>query len=223
MKKNRIITQCRHGLPGIIAVALLLPCSTVAAPTDTSATQGSNPVPWEFSMAGYWYSFPSDDDLVMAVARANHGSLHLESRYNYEAKRTLSIFGGLNISVGEEFTLEATPMTGFAIGDTKGIIPALELSLGYHAFDFYAEGEYLFDLNDKSGNFAYTWLELAATPAEPIRAGLVAQRTRAFQSPLDLDRGIFAQVKPSFGTVSLYYFNPFTDNYFLTIGLEIAR
>ncbi len=138
----------------------------------------------EFSVAGYYYAFPADDDLVMAVARADRGTLHLEARYNYEDRRTASVFAGWNFAAGETFTIELTPMAGIAFGNTRGIIPALEMSLGYGPLDLYAEGEYLFDLRDKEGNFAYTWLELGFTPADPLRAGLVAQRTRIFREPV---------------------------------------
>ncbi len=205
-------------LPFLLSLASAL----ATAQTDTTSGSSAKTTLWEFSLAGYWYAFPSEEDLVMAVARANMGTLHLEARYNYEARRTVSAFAGGNFSAGEEFTVDVTPMAGVALGDTKGIIPAVELSLGYRVFDFYAEGEYLFDLNDSEGNFAYTWLELGITPVELLRTGLVAQRTRAFQTPLDLDRGIFAQLKPAIGTVSLYYFNPFSDSWFLTVGFEVA-
>jgi hypothetical protein len=199
----------------------LLPNAASSSPAD-SLGAGAGPTRMEFSVAGYYYAFPADDDLAMAVARANRGTLHLEARYNYEDRRTASVFAGWNFAAGETFTIELTPMAGFAFGNTGGIIPALEMSVGYGPLDLYAEGEYLFDLRDSEGNFAYTWLELGFTPADPIRAGLVAQRTRIFRSPLEVDRGLFAQVKPGPTTVSVYAFNLFTDSWFLTIGFEIS-
>jgi hypothetical protein len=183
---------------------------------------GTGPTPTEVSVSGYYYAFPAEDDLVMAVARADRGMLHLEARYNYEDRRTASVFAGWNFAAGESFTIELTPMAGIAFGNTSGIIPALEMSLGYGPLDLYAEGEYIFDLRDTEGNFAYTWLELGFTPADPLRAGLVAQRTRIFRSPLEVDRGVFAQVMPGPTTVSVYAFNLFTESWFLTIGFEIS-
>jgi hypothetical protein len=200
---------------------LLLPNAAFSVPADSLGAP-AGPTPIEFSVAGYYYAFPADDDLVMAVARADRGTLHLEARYNYEGRRTASVFAGWNFSAGESFTIDLTPMAGFAFGNTRGIIPALEMSLGYGSLDLYAEGEYLFDLQDSEGNFAYTWLELGFTPANPLRAGLVAQRTRVFRSPLDVDRGLFVQVMPGPATVSLYAFNLFTESWFLTIGFAIS-
>jgi len=183
--------------------------------------RGERPKPWDFALSGSYYAFPSDPDLPLVVARAVHGGLHLEGRYNYEARRTGSVFAGWNMSGGESFTAEVTPMVGAAFGATTGVIPALELSLGYGIVDLYAEGEYLFDLHDSSGNFAYTWLELGATPSDLFRAGLVAQRMREYRSPLDLDRGLFAQVMPGNVTVSLYAFNLFTHSWFFVVGCAL--
>jgi hypothetical protein len=205
----------------LVLIMLLLPGAASAAQADSLSTDTVKATPWEFSLAGYYYAFPETEDLVMAVARANHGALHLEGRYNYEARRTASLFVGRNFSFGEGLSVEATPMAGVAFGDVQGIIPALELSLGYRALDFYAEGEYLFDLKDNSGNFAYTWLELAVTPVDLIRTGFVAQRLRPSEMSLEVDRGVFAQLKPRFGIVSLYYFNPFSDSWILTLGFEL--
>jgi hypothetical protein len=201
--------------------ALLLCGIARAGSADTLTTSGTLN-PWEFSVAGSYYAFPDDPDLFMVVASANRGLLHLEARYNYEARQTASAFAGLNFSSGQDFTVDLTPMAGFAFGDTRGLIPALELSLGYGLFDFYGEGEYLFDLNDKAGNFAYTWLELGATPMEYLRAGFVAQRLRIFQSPLDIDRGVFIQGNIGPGSVSLYAFNMFTDSWFVVIGVGLT-
>ncbi len=198
---------------------VLLPWRAISAPTDSLGTTGE---PWRFSLAGFYYAFPHEEDVLLAVGRADHGSLHFESRYNYEGHRTASAFVGWTISAGKAFTMELTPMAGLAFGNTRGVIPAVEMSLGYGMFDFYGEGEYLFDVNDKSGNFAYTWLELGVTPKDVIRAGLVAQRMRVFESPLVVDRGLFAQVMPGPATVSLYAFNMFTGSWFLTIGLQVA-
>ncbi len=204
-------------VPLLAALVMTLPHNASCAPADSSA--GS---PWGGSIAGYYYAFPHETDVVMAVARANHKSFHLEARYNYEDRRTASAFAGWNLTWGDAFTVDLTPMAGAAFGNSKGIIPALEMSLGYNAFDFYAEAEYLVDPADAANNFAYTWLELGISPIDPLRAGFVAQRTRIFESPLELDRGLFAQMKQGAGTASLYAFNLFTDSWFVVIGIEIG-
>jgi hypothetical protein len=46
--------------------------------------------------------------------------------------------------------------------------------------------EYVFDTTSKSGNFYYSWPELTYSPTDWLRVGLVAQRTKPFQSRLDV-------------------------------------
>jgi hypothetical protein len=205
-----------------LLLAALLGLDVAYALQADSLGAAAGPTPTEISVSGYYYAFPADDDLVMAVARADRGALHLEARYNYEDRRTASVFAGWNLAAGETFTIELTPMAGVAFGNTGGIIPALEMSLGYGPLDLYAEGEYLVDLRNSEGNFAYTWVEFGFTPGDPLRAGLVAQRTRIIRSPLEVDRGIFSQLIHGPATVSVYAFNLFTESWFLTIGFEIS-
>ena len=57
---------------------------------------------------------------------ADHGALHLEGRYNYEAFETGSAWVGWNFGVGEKLRLDATLMAGGVFGDTRGVAP------GYH-------------------------------------------------------------------------------------------
>lgn len=205
----------------LLLLAMVVPYAAGATLPDSLDTPGKQNA-WESSLSGSYYAFPTDDDIFMVVGRGDHGSLHLEARYNYEDLKTASAFAGWTLSAGESFTIDLTPMAGVAFGRTTGIVPALEASLGYRMFDFYVESEYLFDLKDNSGNFFYSWLELAAAPTELVRAGLAAQRMRISQSPLEVDRGVFAQLTPEPGSVSVYAFNLFTDSWFLVVGVVIG-
>lgn len=212
-----------RALVAAASIVLLLPATSVVAgrslPDSTTAPAGD--VPWEFSAGGYLYTFPFDEDFLIAVATAQHGRLHLEARYNYEDRKTGSAFIGWTLSMGETFTAALTPMAGVAFGRTTGIVPALEAELGYGIADLYLESEYLIDLNEEEDSFFYSWLELGVSPADLFRVGLAAQRTRLFQTSLELDRGPFAQLTPDLGAVSLYAFNLFTDSWFMVISARI--
>jgi len=202
-------------------LAVVLPCVVNAASPDSLSVTGRH-IPWEFSVSGSYYAYPADEDNLIAVARANRGNLQFEARYNYEDRKTGSVFAGWILSAGTSFTISMTPMAGMAFGRTTGVVPALEASLGAGMFDFYAETEYLIDVHDLSGNFFYSWLELGVAPIDIVRIGLTAQRSRIVQSPLVLDRGLFAQVAPGPGKLSLYAFNLFTESWFLVVGIEIS-
>jgi len=201
-------------------LALLVGASVAYAgvPEDSTAA-GASPV-WDGSVSLFYYALPQDTDFPLVVGTADRGALHGEVRYNYEDLKTVSIFGGWNIEGGESVEFLLTPMAGVAFGQTTGLIPALELSLAAGAFDLYVEGEYLFDLEDGEASFFYTWSELGVTLG-PVRTGLTAQRQRIFQTPLEIDRGLFAQLMQGPATVSFYAFNIATESSFLIFGLAV--
>jgi hypothetical protein len=173
-------------------------------------------------MQGYYYGLPHENDFVVAMGSATRGSLYLEGRYNYEDLRTGSVFAGWSVEAGEKFAVACIPMLGVAFGGTSGIIPALQLSLAYGLFDCYSESEYLIDLDDGEGSFLYTWLEIGVAPTDVLRLGLTAQRTRVAGSPLELERGLFAQVTPAFGSAGVYLFNLLSEHWFFVVGVEVA-
>ena len=147
---------------------------------------------WDFSAAALAYFVPDEDAFVSPVAKADHGGLHLEARYNYEDRGTASVWVGWNFSVGETLSFAATPMLGGVFGDTSGIAPGFEISLGYGRFELYSEGEYLFEASGPEESFFYSWSEATFSPLEGLRLGLIGQRTRAYQTSLDLQRGLLA-------------------------------
>jgi len=144
---------------------------------------------WSFSASAYAYIIPGEKDYVQPTVTADRGWLHLEARYNYEDLETGSLWVGYNFGIGEKLKLEFTPMFGGAFGDTNGIAPGYKGSLGWWWLELYSEGEYLFDLEESSDSFFYTWSELTLSPLEWLRFGLVTQRTRAYEGELDVQRG----------------------------------
>jgi hypothetical protein len=98
-------------------------------------------------------------------------------------------------------------MLGGVFGNTTGIAPGYKLSLTYWKFEFSSEGEWVFDTGNSEGNFFYNWSELSVSPVDWFRFGLVGQRTRAYQTDVDIQRGLlvgFSYKKMDFTT---YVFN----------------
>jgi len=195
------------------AVAAALLVSTLAcaaqeggdAPPPPSLVNGPG---WAFSATGYYYSLSDQSDFLLAIATAERGPLHLEARYNYEALDTGSLFAGWKFSGGDTLTYELTPILGAVFGTTQGIAPGFEASLAYGVVDFYVEAEYMYDFEVKDDSFTYAWSELGFSPLEWLRFGLVGQRTHAYRSDRDIQRGGFAQFISGTLTLGLYVFNP---------------
>lgn len=169
------------------------------AATDTiEATDLDIPAPaqespaWSFSALAYGYVVPDEDFFVMPLFYADRQRLHLEMRYNYEAHETASLWAGYRFTKEGRWSLDVVPMLGGVVGEVDGLAPGVELTLGRHRVELYTESEYLLDFEDESNNFFYTWSELYYLPTESLRLGLVGQRTRSFQTEVEVNRGFFA-------------------------------
>ncbi|MGB2629218.1 MAG: hypothetical protein WAK20_20710 [Candidatus Acidiferrum sp.] len=169
------------------------------SPPGTGAPAGStgagesaaSPVanPWEFNLSVSGYIVPDGQSYASPVLTADRDTLHLEARYNYEGQQTGSLWLGHNFSVGKKVTLDATPMVGGVFGKVNGIAPGLEVTVTYKKLEFYSANEYIFDTDTKAGNFFYTWTQLTYSPVKWFTVGYVAQRTRAYTTPLEVQRG----------------------------------
>lgn len=146
---------------------------------------------WSFAAAGYGYIIPNDQSYFSATFRADRNWAHMEARYNYEDRKTGSLWLGYNLSFGKQLVLDATPMVGGIFGNTTGVAPGYLFTLTHKTISLYSEGEYVIDTKNSAGSFFYNWNELTYSPTEWLRLGLASQRTRAYQTPLDVQRGFF--------------------------------
>ena len=179
-----------------LSAALVLLAANASGQTTPGTPHGPSPEPttnpWSFNASAYTYLVPDSENYVNPNFTADRGWLHLEARYNYEAQKAGSLWVGRNFSFGDKLALEVTPMVGGVFGDLNGIAPGYNLSLSYWKVELSSQSEYVFDLEDRSGNFFYTWSELTVSPVDWFRAGLVVQRTKAYETELDIQRGLLA-------------------------------
>jgi hypothetical protein len=223
--------RTRSTLSSILAALLAVVASTANAtaqePAPASpppAAPGAEPEKsgWEFGLSGALYVFPDEQDLFQPTFKANRGLFHLEARYNYEDRDSTSFFVGANFEFGDEVKLALTPMIGGLAGQTDGIVPALEADFTVGPFEAYGEAEYVFDLEDSGSSFFYMWSELSLWPTGWLRAGVVTQRTRVYQTERDIQRGLLVgfTVRKVDGTV--YFFNPGADDHFTVVSLGVS-
>ncbi len=192
-----------------IAFVTILASEKASAGTSMSAT----PVPeqeeknWSFSISASTYIVPDDREYVQPTLTADYEWLHLETRYNYENLGTGSVWLGYNFSVGKEIVLEATPMLGGVFGQTNGIAPGYRFALSYGKLELSSEGEFVFDTGNSEDGFFYTWSELGITPVDWLRFGIAGQRTRAYQTAVDIQRGLFLGFTYKEIDLTTYVFN----------------
>jgi hypothetical protein len=185
-----------------LACCLALGLTGVAAAAEESEQKS-----WKVTATAYGYVVPDAPNFVMLTAPIELGRWHIEGRYNYEALRSGSVFGGANFGWGKTLRLNATPMLGAVFGELDGLAPALRLTLAWWKLDFYGESETVIDFHDIGDSFFYAWSELGFAPMAWTRFGAALQRSRVFETSLDVQRGLFAGVTIRFLTLSLYEFN----------------
>jgi hypothetical protein len=204
LRQSRLLAAIRRAVLRFVALLSLAlggpvlaqsPTNAAAATTDSvpatvnPATLEEPEKEWELSLSVYTYVVPDDREYVQPTLTVDRGWLHLEARYNYEDLDTGSVWIGYNLSAGDEFWVTFTPMVGGVFGNTTGVAPGCRLDVGWWKLELYSELEYLFDTGDSSGDFLYSWSELTLAPTEWFRFGYVAQRTRTYDTGLEIQRG----------------------------------
>jgi hypothetical protein len=175
--------------------------------------------PWSFRADGNFYFLP-DEFIFLPVIAADKDHLHLEMRYNYEDLNTLSTWVGYNFYGGKKLEYFITPMLGAVVGNSNGIAPGLETTLTLGGVEFYSESEYFIDFQDSENQFIYTWADLTYSPLDWLWTGISAQRTRLYETDLDIQRGLM--LGGGFKNLELtgYWYNIGTEDNFLLFTLS---
>lgn len=175
-----------------------------SAPASTNASSPH----WSYNLSLAGYLVPQDQSYASPTFTADGAWTHLEARYNYEGLQTASLWFGYDFSVGKKFQLEFTPMIGGVFGKTNGIAPGYELTISYRRVQLYSASEYVFDTGNRNNSFFYTWTEIGYSPVKWFRLGAAAQRTRIYQTGLDVQRGPLVGVSFKKTSFTTYVFNP---------------
>ena len=178
---------------------------TPSAPPATPPATATNP--WAFNALIDGYIIPDDTDYANPTFMADRSWLHLEARYNYENLQTGSVWVGYNFTAGKKLVLNVTPMIGGIFGRTTGIAPGCEASLTYKKVQASVVNEYVFDTRHKSGNFYDTSPQVTYSPVNWLRVGFTAERNRAFQTSLSIQRGFLVGVSHKKWESTVYVFN----------------
>ncbi len=174
---------------------------------------------WALNASILTMLYRDTDDLVMPTVTADHRDLHLEVRYNWEDYRTASAWVGHWFRFGDELRMELAPMAGIVFGQSNGAAPGYQFEASWKSLSLSSTSEYYIDFEDNTSNFFYTWTEMSVD-LNFLLTGIVVQRTRTFESPLDVQSGLLVMREQGSFTFGLYVFNPFqTDP---TVGINLS-
>jgi hypothetical protein len=192
--------------------------STAALGQDQDSLEGKA---WSFNADLNLYFIP-DDFFVLPVFKADHDWIHLEGRYNYEDRETFSAWFGYNFSGGKKLEYTITPMVGGVVGLTDGVAAGLEFTLSLGRFELYSESEYLFDVNANENNFYYNWSDLTYAPTDWLWVGISGQRTRLYETELDIERGLIAGGGWKNYELTSYFYNIGSDDPFVLLTFSAS-
>lgn len=176
-----------------------------------------NSSPWEVSAEANLYF--TDPFFILPILTADRDKLHLEVRYNYEDLQTASGWVGYNFSGGNNFQFVITPMVGGLVGRLDGIAVGLELTFDYADFEFYSEMEYVFYLESSADNYFYSWTDLTYSPFDWLWFGISGQRTKVYQTDLEIQRGLILGGSYSRFELTGYFYNPGSNDFYFILAL----
>ena len=194
-------------LPGatLATIAGLVVCESLGGATEGDTQRDETQ--WEFSLSTFTYLAQHARDYTNPNFAADREWLHFETRYNYEALKTGSVWFGYNFGTGTKLRFEVTPMLGGVFGDLTGIAPGYAITIHYKTIELSTQAEYFFDIARHANDFFYSWSELSAAPADWFRMGVVIERTQASGSS-DVRRGPLIGFKYKDVDLTTYWLGP---------------
>jgi len=160
-------------------------------------------------------NFLTDNFMIGLVGTFNRGWLHTECRYNEEDFHTVSFWGGYNFSGGKQFTFTITPMVGFMMGSSYGMLPGVSLELAYKRWSFTNESALvLYSSSMRDESYIYTSAELDFSIDDMFFVGLSVNRNRIYKTKLDTQRGFGGGFTKGPIGVNGYIYNLFFDQPF---------
>lgn len=203
-----------------LAWATLL--ATLTAAVWAQEAETGRDTPWEGSVSLYTYLLAGAEDYLQPTVVAGRDWLHLEFRYNYEFIAAGSAWLGYRLHWGDAASVDFTPMVGAVLGSAEGVALGYHFGLDWRRISFYIEAEYVLDTGNEQDSFFYSWSELTLEPLDRLRVGLAAQRTRAWESALDVQRGLLLGYAAGRVDLAGYVFNPDRDDPTWVLALAVS-
>jgi len=214
----------------LLALLLLAPVRVLAqaasaGPNVQDAPAPARETPWAvgLSLTGNFFPSGTQSDFVQPTLTVDHGWLHLEARYAYEALRTGSVWIGWNFAWGDSVTFALTPMFGVVFGLAKGVASGIEWDLSWGPLELTSTNEFVFDFANWGASDFNDWAELRVWPWQWLKLGVALTHTRAIQLSYPAQWGPLVGVKFWKINAAVYWMNPggATDSYWsATLGIN---
>ena len=196
-------------------VFVLLSLSTVAF-----SQQADSLKTWEASV-GVDNTLITGIYLVGVSASFDRKWLHTEIGFCEDDVNTFSAKAGYNFSGGGKLQYRITPLVGFMIGKSYGLLPGVSLELDYGNFVFTGSSSIIvYSSSRRDESYIYGSYELDYSFTDWLYAGLSLSRTKLYRTKRALDPGFGAGVTLENFTLSGYVYDLFLDVPFYAVSLS---
>lgn len=155
------------------------------------------------------------------IHRVGKKGLYTEFRYNYEERKTASVYIGKNFSRDSTLSYSITPMLGWVFGRFNGGSVALNADADYKKIFVSVQTQYTASKNGAAENFFYTWAETGYQPVDWFYAGVSTQLTKVYEEKAEMEYGVLVGFNIKKITVPVYVFSPFGNNRNFIVGVNI--
>jgi hypothetical protein len=168
----------------------------------------------------YYYS--SGSGISALVSKAYYqDSRHWygEVRYNYEEEQTFSLYAGKTFSREDSLSYSFTPLAGIVVGKFRGGSIGMNMTLERKNFIFSSVLQYTASVENKKGNFLFSWSELGYQATSYFYAGLTLQQTCLYQTACKWEPGIQVSISYRKWVFPVYAFSPMDDKRYFVLGI----
>lgn len=201
---------------------LILLLFLFSARLAASAQSADSLKTWEASV-GVDNSLITGIYLVGVCASFDRKWLHTEIGFCEDDKNTFSAKAGYNFSGGRKLQYRITPLIGFMVGKSYGLLPGVSLVLNAGKFSFTGSSSIIVYSSSKSDeSYIYGSYELDYSITDFLYAGVCLSRTKLYQTQRTLDPGFGAGLSLDGFTLSAYVYRLILDEPFYAVSLSYA-
>ncbi|MCU0388993.1 MAG: hypothetical protein MUE71_10340, partial [Chitinophagaceae bacterium] len=93
--------------------------------------------------------------------------------------------------------------------------------VSHKKFEWYSEGEWIFDLDNQEDNYTYFWSDLSYYIKDWWWSGISLQRLRLYQSSFESQRGLLNGFSYKNAYLVTYFYNPFSSDFYTVLSVGI--
>lgn len=168
----------------------------------------------------YYFGKGQDISLVSIGYYQNSHNWYGEVRYNYEEKKTMSIYAGKTFYGEGKLSYTATPMLGILMGQFNGGSLGINMDITYKNIDLLSQIQYVFSNKDRNNNFFLSWSELGYQVLPFMKSGIALQQSTVYKTSLQLEGGVFIGLSYKNWEVPIYVFSPVSKGRNFVIGIN---